>query len=54
LITKDFDFKKLVPKSPKKINKDKFRQYLKTQLIGVFNYFISEIETIDKIHDNYD
>nr|WP_309757331.1 DUF5615 family PIN-like protein [Flavobacterium sp.] len=55
LITKDFDFKNsfLVQKSPKKLIKINLGNISNTQLIEVFNYFISEIETIDKIHDNY-
>ena len=55
LITKDFDFKNsfLVQKSPKKLIKINLGNISNTQLIKVFDHFISEIETINKTHNQY-
>ena len=55
LITKDFDFKNsfLVQKSPKKLIKINLGNISNTQLINVFDHFISERETINKTHNQY-
>lgn len=49
LITKDFDFKNsfLVNKTPKKLIKINLGNISNTQLIEIFDRFISKIETID-------
>lgn len=55
LITKDFDFKNsfLVNKTPKKLIKINLGNISNTQLIEIFNRFISEIETINNRHNQY-
>ncbi len=55
LITKDFDFKNsfLVNKTPKKLIKINLGNISNTQLIEIFDRFISEIETIDNNHNQY-
>jgi predicted nuclease of predicted toxin-antitoxin system len=55
LITKDFDFKSsfLVHKTPKKLIKINLGNISNTQLIEMFNQFITEIETINNNHNQY-
>lgn len=52
LITKDFDFKNsfLINKTPKKLIKINLGNISNTQLIDIFDRFITEIE---KIHNNH-
>ncbi|MBG6062941.1 putative nuclease of putative toxin-antitoxin system [Flavobacterium sp. CG_9.1] len=53
LITKDFDFKNsfLINKSPKKLLKINLGNISNTQLIEIFDQYISEIETVNKNHN---
>lgn len=55
LITKDFDFKNsfLVNKTPKKLIKINLGNISNTQLIEIFDRFISEIETINNNHNQF-
>lgn len=55
LITKDFDFKNsfLVNKTPKKLIKTNLGNISNTQLIEIFDRYISEIETIHNNHNLY-
>jgi predicted nuclease of predicted toxin-antitoxin system len=55
LITKDFDFKNsfLVNKTPKKLIKINSGNISNTQLIEIFDRFISEIETINNNHNQF-
>jgi predicted nuclease of predicted toxin-antitoxin system len=55
LITKDFDFKNsfLVNKTPKKLIKINLGNISNTQLIEIFDRFISEIETINNNYNQF-
>jgi predicted nuclease of predicted toxin-antitoxin system len=55
LITKDFDFKNsfLVNKTPKKLIKINLGNISNTQLIEIFDRFITEIETINNNHNQF-
>jgi predicted nuclease of predicted toxin-antitoxin system len=55
LITKDFDFKNsfIVNKSPKKLLKINLGNISNTQLIEIFDRFISENDEINNKHDYF-
>ena len=55
LVTKDFDFKNsfLINKTPKKLIKINLGNVSNTQLIEIFNRFITEIQTVNNKQNQY-
>ena len=55
IITKDFDFKNsfLINKTPKKLVKINLGNISNIQLIEIFDLYISEIETVNKNHNQF-